>query len=170
MTLSMHQTSVPVFTRTLSNLKHVLELGEAHAIARDFDPTLLVQARLTPDMLPLVRQVQIACDMAMRGCARLAGVEPESVPDDETDFAGLYARIDRACENARSFAADQIDGSESREIVLKMRNDVELRFSGQDFLLQFVLPNLFFHCTMTYAILRQSGVALGKLDFMGKPA
>ncbi|MEO6155737.1 MAG: DUF1993 domain-containing protein [Thermomonas sp.] len=170
MTLSMHQASVPVFIRTLSNFKHVLELGEAHAIARGFDPALLVQARLTPDMLPLVRQVQIACDMAMRGCARLAGVEPESVADDETDFAGLYARIDRASDNVRSYTTEQIDGSETREIMLKMRNDLELRFSGQDFLLQFVLPNLFFHCTTAYAILRQSGVALGKMDFMGKPA
>lgn len=170
MALSMHQACVPVLTRALSNLKHVLELGEAHAKSRGFDAALLVQARLTPDMLPVVRQVQIACDMAMRGCARLAGIEPESVADDETDFAGLYARIDRACDNAKSYAADQIDRSESREIVLKMRNDVELRFSGQDFLLQFVLPNLFFHCTTTYAILRQSGVALGKMDFMGKPA
>ena len=170
MTISMHQASVPVFLRTLSNLKHVLQLGEAHANTRDFDSALLVQARLTPDMLPLVRQVQIACDMAMRGCARLAGIEPESVADDETDFAGLLARIDRASDHVRGYAADQIDGSEDREIVLKMRNDVELRFSGQDFLLQFVLPNLFFHCTTTYAILRQSGVALGKMDFMGKPA
>ena len=170
MTLSMYQASVPVFLRALSNTRHVLHVGEAHATARGFDPALLVQARLTPDMLPLVRQVQIACDMAMRGCARLAGVEPESVADDETDFAGLQARIDRACDYVQTYAADQIDGSEDREIVLKMRNDVELRFSGQDFLLQFVLPNLFFHCTTSYAILRQSGVALGKMDFMGKPA
>ena len=170
MTLSMHQASVPVFIRALSNLRHVLALGEAHATARGFDPGLLVQARLTPDMLPLVRQVQIACDMAMRGCARLAGVEPEAVPDDETVFASLYARIDRASEHAMSYTAGQIDGSESRKIVLKMRNDVELEFSGQDFLLQFVLPNLFFHTTTAYAILRQSGVALGKMDFMGKPA
>ncbi len=170
MTISMYQASVPVFLRTLANLKHVLQLGEAHAATRDFDPALLVQARLTADMLPLVRQVQIACDMAMRGCARLAGIEPESVADDETDFAGLQARIDRASDHVRTYAADQIDGSEDREIVLKMRNDVELRFSGQDFLLYFVLPNLFFHCTTAYAILRQSGVALGKMDFMGKPA
>lgn len=170
MTLSMHQASVPVFTRTLSNLKHLLELGEAHATARGFDPALLVQARLTPDMLPLVRQVQIACDMAMRGCARLAGIEPESVADDETDFAGLYARIDHACSNIAAYTANQIDGSEDRGIVLKMRNDDELRFNGRDYLLSHLVPNLFFHCTTTYAILRQSGVALGKLDFMGKPA
>ncbi len=167
MTLSMHQASVPVLTRALSNLKHLLELGEAHATARGFDPALLVQARLTPDMLPLVRQVQIACDMAMRGCARLAGIEPESVADDETDFAGLYARIDRACSNVAAFTANQIDGSENREIVLKMRNDDELRFNGRDYLLNYVVPNLFFHCTTAYAILREAGVALGKDDFMG---
>ncbi len=170
MTLSMHQASVPVLTRALSNLKHVLALGEAHATTRGFDPALLVQARLTPDMLPLVRQVQIACDMAMRGCARLAGVEPESVADDETDFAGLYARIDRACNNIATYTVDQIDGSEDREIVLKMRGYDELRFNGRDYLLNYVVPNLFFHSTTAYAILRQSGAPLGKIDFMGKPA
>ena len=170
MTVSMYQVSVPVLTRALSNLKHVLEIGEAHAIARGFDPTLLVQARLTADMLPLVRQVQIACDMAMRGGARLAGVEPESVADDETDFAALYARIDRACSSLATYSADQIDGSEDREIVVKMRNYDELRFSGRDYLFNYVVPNLFFHATTTYAILRQSGAPLGKTDFMGKPA
>ena len=170
MTLSMHQASAPVFVRTLSNLKHVLQLGEAHATARGFDPSLLVQARLTADMLPLVRQVQIACDMAMRGCARLAGIEPEPVADEEIDFAGLYARIDFACANIAAYSPEQIDGSEAREIVLKMRNYDALHFSGRDYLLNYVVPNLYFHCTTAYAILRQSGVALGKLDFMGKPA
>ena len=170
MTLSMHQASAPVFVRALTNLKHVLQLGEAHATARGFDPSLLVQARLTPDMLPLVRQVQIACDMTMRGCARLAGIEPQSVADDETDFAGLYARIDLACANVGAYTAEQIDGSEEREIVLQMRNYDPLHFNGRDYLLNYVLPNLFFHNTTTYAILRQAGVALGKLDFMGKPA
>lgn len=170
MTLSMYQASAPVFVRALTNLKHVLQLGDAHATARGFEPSLLVQARLTPDMLPLVRQVQIACDMAMRGCARLAGIEPESVADDETDFAGLYARIDLACANIGTYSADQIDGSEAREIVLQMRNYDPLHFNGRDYLLNYVLPNLFFHNTTTYAILRQAGVALGKLDFMGKPA
>lgn len=168
MALSMHQASVPVLTRALSNLKHVLSLGEAHAIARGFDPALLVQARLTPDMLPLVRQVQIACDMARRGCARLAGIEPEAVADDEADFAALYARIDRTCENITAYTDAQIDGSEDREIVVKMRNYDELRFNGRDYLLNYVVPNLFFHSTTVYALLRQSGVPLGKLDFMGK--
>ena len=170
MTLSMHQASVPVLSRALSNLKHVLEVGEAHAVARGFDPTLLVQARLSADMLPLVRQVQIACDMAMRGCARLAGIEPEAIADDESDFASLYARIDRACSSLANYTSDQIDGSEDREIVVKMRNYDELRFSGRDYLFNYVIPNLFFHATTTYAILRQSGAPLGKADFMGKPA
>lgn len=170
MSLSMHQVSAPVFLRALANLRHVLELGEAHAVARGFDPALLLQARLTPDMLPLLSQVQIATDMATRGCARLAGAEPPAFPDEETDFAGLYARIDRACANVERYDAAQLDGSESRAISVPRRGDEPLQMDGQAYLLGFLLPNLFFHCTMTYAILRQAGVVLGKLDFMGKPA
>ncbi len=169
MSLSMHQASAPVFLRTLANLRHVLELGEAHALARGFDPALLVQARLTADMLPLVRQVQIATDMATRGCSRLAGGEPPAFPDEETDFAGLYSRIDRACANVESYSADQIDGSEGRSVTVPRRGGEPLLMDGQAYLLHFLLPNLFFHCTSAYAILRQAGVALGKVDFMGKP-
>jgi len=168
MSLSMHQTSVPVFLRVLANLRHVLELGEAHALARGFDPALLVQARLSADMLPLVRQVQIATDMATRGCARLAGGEPPAFPDEETDFAGLYSRIDRARENVESYSAEQIDGSEGRPVSVPRRGGDPLQMDGQGYLLHFLLPNLFFHCTTAYAILRQAGVALGKVDFMGK--
>ncbi|MDQ3038493.1 MAG: DUF1993 domain-containing protein [Pseudomonadota bacterium] len=169
MLISMHQASVPVFLRALANLRHVLELGEAHALARGFDPALLVQARLTPDMLPLARQVQIATDMATRGCARLAGVEPPAFPDEEVDFAGLYSRIDRARANVESYAAEQIDGSEARPVSVPRRGGEPLQMDGQAYLLHFLLPNLFFHCTSAYAILRQAGVALGKADFMGNP-
>jgi len=169
MALSMHKAAVPVFLRTLSNLRHVLELGESHAVARGFDPALLLQARLTPDMLALVRQVQIATDMATRGCARLAGVEPPAFPDEETDFAGLYARIDRARANVESYAASQLDGSEGQAVSVPRRGGDPLQMDGQGYLLHFLLPNLFFHCTITYAILRQAGVALGKADFMGAP-
>ncbi len=169
MSLSMHQASAPVFLRALANLRHVLELGEAHALARGFDPALLLQARLTADMLPLVRQVQIATDMATRGCARLAGGEPPAFPDEEIDFAGLYARIDRARVDVESYAAAQIDGSEGRAVSVPRRGSEPLQMDGQGYLLHFLLPNLFFHCTSAYAILRQAGVALGKMDFMGKP-
>ena len=169
MTLSMHQASVPVFVRALDNLRHVLETGEAHARARGYEPALLLQARIAPDMLPLVRQVQIATDMATRGCARLAGAEPESFPDDEADFAGLYARIDRARAVVAGFDAARIDGSEQRAISVPQRGRDPLQLDGQAYLLHFVLPNLFFHASIAYAILRSAGVALGKADFIGTP-
>jgi uncharacterized protein len=169
MTLSMFQASVPVFQRALGNLRGVLQKGEAHARARGFDAELLLQTRLAPDMFPLLRQVQIATDLAKNGAARLAGVEPPKFEDEETSFAQLYARIDRALAFVGTLQAEQIDGSESREVVLATRSAGELRFDGQGYLLHFALPNLFFHCTMAYALLRQSGVELGKMDFIGVP-
>lgn len=168
MTLSMYQASVPVFLRALGNLQHVLRKGEAHAEARKYEPSLLLQSRLTPDMLPLTRQVQIATDMAKNGCARLAGVEPLKFEDNESSFDELHKRIERAIEYIKNFKPDQIDGSETREITLKMRTG-EQHFEGQGYLLHFVIPNLFFHCTTAYAILRQAGADLGKTDFIGKP-
>jgi len=163
----MYQASVPVFLRTLGNLQHVLRKGEAQAEARKFDSSLLLQARLSPDMLPLTRQVQIATDMAKNGCARLAGVDPLKFEDNETSFAELHARIDRAIEYIKSFKPEQIDGSETRQITIKTRTG-EQHFEGQGYLLHFVIPNLFFHCTTAYAILRMAGVELGKVDFIGK--
>lgn len=168
MTLSMYQASVPVFLRALDNLQHVLRKGEAHAEARKFEPSLLLQARLTPDMLPLTRQVQIATDMAKNACARLAGVEPLKFEDNESSFAELHTRIERAIEYIKSFKADQIDGSETRTVTIKNRTG-EQQFEGEGYLLHFVIPNLFFHTTIAYAILRQAGVELGKMDFIGKP-
>jgi hypothetical protein len=166
MTISMYQASVPVFVRALTNLAHVLKKGEAHATAKGVTDEVLLQTRLIPDMLPLVRQVQIAADMATRGAARLAGVEPQAFEDNETTLAQLQARIERALAYVKTFTPAQIDGSEARAIVLKMRTG-ELNFTGQNYLLQFVLPNLFFHCTTTYTILREAGAELGKSDFIG---
>ena len=169
MTLSMYQASVPVFVRALGNLAGVLKKGEAWAQEKDVAPEVLLQTRLVPDMLPLVRQVQIATDMATRGAARLAGIEPTPVADDETTFAQLYARIERALELVGQSTPAQIDGSEARPITLQMRTG-EMKFDGQSYLLHFLLPNLFFHATTAYDILRQAGVPLGKMDFMGPPA
>lgn len=168
MSLSMYQASVPVFIRALSNLRVVLQKGEAFAIEKGFAPEVLVQTRLIADMLPLSRQVQIACDMAKNGSFRLAGVEAPVFDDDETTFAQLIARIDRTIEVIGGLRAEQIDGSESRAIHLKMRTG-ELNFEGQTYLLDFVLPNLFFHATTTYAILREAGVPIGKMDYIGAP-
>ncbi len=170
MTLSMYQASIPVFVRALGNLRHVLQRGEAHAKAKNVSDAVLLQTRLIPDMLPLVKQVQIACDMAARGAARLAGVEPKSFEDNETTLAEVYARIDAAIAYVQGFQPAQIDGSETRGVAFPSRNSPsgEQRFEGQAYLLTYVLPNLFFHCTTAYAILREAGAELGKTDFLGK--
>lgn len=168
MTLSMYQASVPVFARALANLRVVLQKGEAFAIEKGFDPEVLLQTRLIADMLPLVRQVQIATDMAKNGSFRLAGMDPPKFEDDETTFAQLYARIDRAAEVMQGIAPEKIDGSEARSITLQMRTG-EMKFEGQSYLLDFVIPNLSFHTTTAYAILRAAGVPIGKMDFMGAP-
>jgi hypothetical protein len=167
MTLSMYQASVPVFTRALTNLTHVLKKGAEHAKSKNVSDEVLLQTRLIPDMLPLIKQIQIACDMATRGTARLAGVEPQSFEDNETTLAQAYSRIERAIDYVRSFTAEQIDGSEARAIHLKMRNG-EMNFDGQTYLLHFLLPNLFFHCTTAYNILREAGTDIGKTDFIGQ--
>lgn len=166
MTLSMYQASVPVFLRALGNLTHVLKKGEAFAQEKSVAPEVLLQTRLIPDMLPLIKQVQIACDMAARGAARLAGAEPQAFDDNEASFAELYDRIDRCSDYIRTFDAGQIDGSEARPIKLKMRNG-EMDFEGQGYLLHFLIPNIFFHCATAYDILRQAGVNIGKSDFIG---
>ncbi|MEP6896903.1 MAG: DUF1993 domain-containing protein [Rhodanobacter sp.] len=167
MTLSMYQAAVPVFVRALGNLAHVLKKGEEHAKSKEVSGEVLLQTRLIPDMLPLVKQVQIACDMATRGTARLAGAEPQSFEDNETTFEQVYSRIERAIEYIKTFKPEQIDGSEAREIVLKMRTG-EMKFDGQTYLLHFIIPNLFFHCTTTYNILREAGTGIGKMDFIGQ--
>ncbi len=166
MSLSMYQASVPVFIRILGNLRSILQKGAAHAEARKFDPSVLVASRLYPDMFALARQVQIASDGTKGGAARLAGLEPPKYEDTETTFPELIARLDKTIEYLKSFKAGQIDGSEERPIVLPTPRG-PMNFTGQNFLLHFVLPNLYFHATTAYNILRHNGVELGKMDFLG---
>jgi hypothetical protein len=162
----MYQASIPVFVRQLNNLSAILKKGEEHALAKKIEPEVFINARLAPDMYPLSRQVQIASD-GVKGCAaRLAGVEVPSYPDTEKTFAELQARIARTIEFVKTFNAKQIDGTEEKKIILKMR-DRQVEFLGQAYLLNFVLPNLYFHITATYAILRHNGVDVGKKDFIG---
>jgi len=168
MTLSMYQASVPVYLQYLNATAGVLDKGAAFAESRKIDPATLLQARLYPDMHPLVKQVQIFTDQAVRGVSRLAGVEPPSFPDTETTFAELKSRIRKAAEHVQSFKPEQIDGSEGRDIVMKTPRG-DLNFKGQQYLLFFSLPNFFFHATTTYSILRHVGVDIGKMDFMGGP-
>lgn len=166
MSLSMYQASIPVFVRQLNNLSTILGLAAADAEARKIEPGVLLNARLAPDMFPLVRQVQIACDSAKGGVALLAGVEAPSHADDETSFAELQARIAKTLEFLQAVSSAQLDGSEARSVVLK-RRDKETQFLGQAFLLDHVLPNFYFHYSTAYAILRHNGVAIGKRDFLG---
>ncbi|MGR2664314.1 DUF1993 domain-containing protein [Chromobacterium haemolyticum] len=166
MSVSMYQASVPVLIRGLNNLSAILDKAAADAAARNIAPDVLLNARLAPDMFALTRQVQIASDSAKGCAARLAGVEVPSYADDEASFADLQQRIAKTVAFLQGFNAAQIDGSETREVVLKVRGD-EIRFSGQNYLLGFVLPNFYFHLTAAYAILRHNGVALGKMDYLG---
>jgi hypothetical protein len=162
----MYRASVPVFARALRNLAGILRKGEAFAAARKIDPGVLLNYRLAPDMFPLARQVQIATDMA-KGCvSRLAAVEPPVFADDETTFEQLIARIERCIAYLETFGAAQLDGTEQTPVTLKMRAG-ELKFEGLPYLLDFAIPNVYFHCTTAYAILRHCGVEIGKTDFIG---
>ncbi|WP_027133341.1 DUF1993 domain-containing protein [Geminicoccus roseus] len=166
MPLSMYQASMPVFLRQLRSLSAILAKAERHAADRGEAPSLLIEARLAPDMFPLARQVQSASDAAKGAAARLAGVELPSFPDTEASFPELQERVAKTIAFLESVPAEKFDGSEVREIVLRPRG-MELRFDGQGYLLTFALPNFFFHVTTAYAILREQGVPLGKLDFLG---
>lgn len=166
MNLSMFQASVPVLIHGLTNLKGVLQKGEAYAEAKKIDPSVLIQSRLAPDMFPLVRQVQIVTDMSKGCAARLAGVEVPKYEDNEASFAELYARIDKTIAFLSGFTPAQIDGSEAKPVHLKFGAN-EFSFEGQNYVLYFVFPNFYFHSATAYDILRHNGVELGKRDFLG---
>ncbi len=166
MALSMHEALFPPVLRTLESLTAILDKAVQHCEARKIDPAVLLQYRLAPDMYPLARQIQIVTDQAKGMAARLAGVEVPSYADTETTFDDLKARLAKTADYLRSFTADRINGSEDREIALKIGPN-ELRFKGRDYAFGFVLPNFYFHAATAYDILRHAGVDLGKRDFMG---
>ena len=167
MTISMYQACVPTFIRVLDNLAAVLEKAAAHAEAKKIDPAVLIASRLYPDMFPLVKQVQIAADAAKGGAARLAQLEPPAYEDNETTFAELVARLRRTVAYLGTLKPEQIDGSEERTVTWKTRTATK-SMQGMPYLLNHVLPNLFFNVTTAYAILRHNGVEIGKGDFLGR--
>lgn len=167
MSISMYAASVPVFNQMLGSLSAILQKAEAHAEQRKIEPDALLLARLSPDMFPLRRQVQIACDFARGVSARLAGVEVPSSPDTQQTFADLQALIDQTLSFIGGLSQSQFDQSDSREIVTRPGTPKERRFNGQAYLLSYGLPQFFFHVTTAYALLRHNGIALGKPDFMG---
>lgn len=167
MSLSMHQASVPVFDQMLGSLDALLTLAESHATERKIDPPALLQARLYPDMFPLLRQVQIACDFAKGVCARLAGAEVPVYDDSEQGFADLRALVAKTRAFIGGLAPAAFEGSETREIVLRPGTPKERRLAGDVYLTRYGLPQFFFHATTAYALLRHNGVPVGKRDFMG---
>ncbi len=167
-TISMYQASAPRFANLLRNLSSILDKAQAHAEAKKIDPLALTQFRLYPDMFPLTRQVQIACDTAKGAVARLAGAEIPKHEDTEQTFPELKARIAKTVAFIESVGAAKLDGTEDKEIVLKMRAQ-EIKFNGLQYLMGFAIPNFFFHVTTAYNILRHNGVEIGKTDFVGKP-
>jgi len=168
MKLSMYQASVTVFIRQLNNLVAILDKAAAHADAKKIDPKVLLNIRLFPDMFPLVRQVQIATDTARGGGARLAGLEVPAQEDAETTFPELVARIRKTVSYLETLKAEQFEGSEDRTISWQTRSSTK-SMQGLPYLLNHSLPNLYFHLTTAYNILRHAGVELGKQDFLGKP-
>ncbi len=166
MSISMHAACVPVLLKQLDALLKWLDKAEAHAEARKFDTAVYLGLRLAPDMLPFASQIRIASDTA-KGCvARLSGQEPPKFEDNEATLDELRQRIRKTIDYVQSVPASAIDGSEARDIVLPMRNRDPLHFAGEFYLKHWALPNFFFHCTTAYALLRHSGVALGKPDFL----
>ncbi|MGY2186962.1 DUF1993 domain-containing protein [Pseudomonas sp. SDO5591_S426] len=167
MTISLYDASIPVLQQMLSALSGVLKKAEAHATEKNIDPNAFLQARLFPDMFPLVRQVQIAVDFAKGISSRLAEVELPKYDDTETTFAELQALITKVLAYIGEFTPEQINGKENIEIVTRPGTPKEKRFSGQSYLLTYGLPQFFFHVTTTYALLRHNGVEVGKRDYMG---
>lgn len=168
MTLSMYQASVPRFVNILGNLSNILDKAQAHVAAKKLDETTLTTYRLFPDMFPMARQVQIACDGAKGVVARLAGVEIPVHEDNEKTLAELKTRIAKTIAFVQSLTPEQIDGTEDKAIVI-VRGDKETRYTGMQFLMGHAIPNFYFHVTTAYNILRHNGVEIGKRDYIGNP-
>lgn len=168
MALSMHQASVPVLVRALSNLREVLRKGEKHAAAAGYDPALLLQLRQAPDMFPLLRQVQIAADFAKGTTARLAGIEVPRYEDNEQSFSELQQRITKTLGFVDAVLQAEVDAGAQRAITHGTGERARHFPSGEAYVTRFALPNFFFHVTTAYAILRHNGVPIGKKDFIGE--
>ena len=167
MKISMHQAAVPTISRALTNLVNVLEKGAQSCEARKIDPAVLVQARLAPDMFPLAKQVQIATDVAKAACSRLAQQEPPAYEDHEKTFAELIERLRKTIALIEALPAAKFEGAEDRTVTWKAGENTR-SMQGVPYLFHHALPNVFFHCTTAYAILRHNGVDIGKRDFLGK--
>ena len=165
--MHLYDISIAPLLRNLDNLKHILQQGEAYAAQKKVAPEVLLNSRLAVDMYPLTRQVQLVSDMSKGVGARLAGLEMPQYEDNETSFDMLYARIDKTVAFLSQIQPAQLDGAASKEVVLTIRK-VDLTFTGLNYLQKWAMPNVYFHTTTAYNILRQLGVPLGKTDYLGQ--
>jgi uncharacterized protein len=165
--MSFYDSAAPAFLQTLGALSDILRKAEGYATARKIAPETLLTARLYPDMLPLTRQIQIACDFAVKTCARLSGSDVPSTPDTEKTFDELQQRLATAMNYVKNAASAKFDGAENRDVTFPAGPDKKMTLKGQQYLSHFALPNFYFHAATAYGILRHNGVEIGKLDFMG---
>ena len=165
--MELYDVSIAPLIRNLHNLKHILQQGEAYAEQKKTDPQVLLNSRLFVDMYPLTKQVQLVSDMSKGAGARLAGIEIPQYADDEDSFEKLYARIDKTVAFLQQITARQLTGAAAKEVTLTIRK-VDLTFTGLDYLEKWAMPNVYFHTTTAYNILRHLGVPLGKTDFLGQ--
>jgi uncharacterized protein len=165
--MHLYDVSIAPLERNLQNLKHILQQGELYAEQKKVAPEVLLNSRLSVDMYPLTNQIQLVSDMSKGAGARLAGLAIPQYADDETSFEMLYARIDKTLAFLSQIQPDQLAGAESKQVVLTIRK-AELSFTGLDYLEKWVMPNVYFHSTTAYNILRHLGVPLGKTDYLGQ--
>ncbi len=169
MAISMYSASVPVCIRTLTNLSHFLDRAEAFCTARKIEPSVLINARLAPDMLPFSKQIQIACDAAKLGISRITGVEAPKFDDSEVTLAQFRERIAATIAFLKTIKPEQLDGSEDKDVTITLRSG-PVTYKAETYLKHFAMANMWFHTTTAYAILRHNGVELGKMDFIGNLA
>ena len=165
--MSFYDATVPAFLQILGSLSGLLTRAEAHCAAKNIQPEVLLNARLYPDMLPLSRQIQLACDFATKGCARLTHSEVPSIADTEKTFAELQQRLANTIAYAKSFKPAQFDGADARDVTFPAGPNKSMTLKGQQFLSGFSFPNFYFHAATAHGILRHNGVEIGKRDFLG---
>ena len=165
--MSFYDSAVPAYLQILNSLSAIIDKAEVHCAAKKIQPEALLGARLFPDMLPFSRQIQLVCDFAAKGCARLTGSEVPVTPDSETSFAELKQRLAKTIKYLNDFKSSQFDGAENRDVSFPAGPDKTLTLKGQQFFSHFSSPNFYFHAATAYDILRHNGVEIGKRDFMG---
>ena len=165
--MSLHDTAIPAYLQILGSLNGILTKAEAHCTAKKIQPEVLLGARLYPDMLPLSKQIQLACDFAAKGCARLTGSDVPSMPDTEKTFEELKQRLAKTIDYVKAYKPAQFDGADARDVTFPAGPDKSITMKGQQFLTGFSLPNFYFHAATAHGILRHNGVEIGKRDFLG---